>query len=126
MRSTVERMPHFVSDEVRYRVLTYLQDHPEASQRELAAVLGVSVGKINYCIQALITKGWVKMRNFRKSRNKLAYVYILTPKGVEEKVSVTDRFLRLKIAEYEAMSREIERLTIEIREAKQAAAPSEA
>jgi EPS-associated MarR family transcriptional regulator len=126
MRSTVERMSHPVSDEVRYRLLSYLQEHPEASQRELAAVLGVSVGKINYCIQALVGKGLVKMRNFRKSKNKLAYVYVLTPQGIEEKLSVTDRFLRRKLAEYEAISKEIERLTVELREAKESAATTEA
>ena len=119
-------MSYPVSDEVRYRLLTYLQEHPEASQRELAAALGVSVGKINYCIQALIEKGLVKMQNFHKSKHKLAYAYILTRQGVEEKLSVTDRFLRRKIAEYEAISREIERLTDELREAKQSATPTEA
>jgi EPS-associated MarR family transcriptional regulator len=118
-------MLHPVSDEVRYRLLTYLQEHPEASQRKLAAVLGISVGKVNYCIQALIQKGLVKMRNFRKSKNKLAYVYFLTPKGIEEKLDVTERFLRRKMAEYDEITREIERLTTELRDAKQPAAATE-
>ncbi len=105
-----------VSDEVRYRLLRYLEEHPEASQRELAEHLGVSVGKINYCVQALIAKGLVKMRNFRGSKKKLAYAYVLTPKGLEEKINVTSRFLKRKRAEYDAISAEIERLTRELAE----------
>src|SRR5205807_1013414 len=100
----VERpMNHPISDEVRYRLLRYLDEHPHASQRELARDLGVSLGKINYCVHALVQKGWVKMQNFRKSQKKSSYVYILTPKGIEEKVNVTYSFLRRKIAEYEAL-----------------------
>ena len=109
-------MPHSVSDEIRYRLLSYLQGHPEASQRELAAALGVSVGKVNYCVRALVEKGWVKMRNFRKSKTKLAYVYILTPKGLEEKLNVTSRFLTRKMAEYDSIANEIKRLMAELRE----------
>ena len=107
-------MSHAITDEVRFRLLRYLDDHPQASQRELARELGVSVGKVNYCLRALIQKGWVKMQNFRKSGNKMAYTYILTPKGIEEKVSVTSSFLRRKIAEYEELSAEIERLGREL------------
>jgi EPS-associated MarR family transcriptional regulator len=108
-------MNHPITDEVRYRLLRYLDEHPHASQRELARELGVSVGKVNYCLRALIEKGWVKMRNFRKSRNKLTtYAYILTPKGIEEKASVTSAFLRRKVAEYEMLSAEIERLSREL------------
>jgi len=107
-------MEHPVSDEVRYRILRYLEEHPVASQRELASHLGVSVGKINYCIRALVEKGWIKMRNFRGSQRKMSYVYVLTPKGLEEKVKVTIRFLRRKIAEYNSLSAEIERLNLEV------------
>jgi EPS-associated MarR family transcriptional regulator len=114
VRSTVELMIH-VPDEVRYRLLTYLEQHPEASQRELAEVLGMSLGKVNYCINALIRRGLVKMRNFRKSTNKLAYMYVLTPQGIEEKLSVTHAFLRRRVAEYEAIAQEIDRLTNELR-----------
>ncbi len=109
-------MPPSISDEVRYRLLRYLEEHPEASQRELAEYLGVSVGKINYCVQALVAKGLVKMRNFRGSRKKLAYAYVLTPKGLEEKINVTSRFLKRKLAEYDAISEEIKRLTSELAE----------
>jgi EPS-associated MarR family transcriptional regulator len=107
-------MSHTLTDEVRYRLLLYLEQHPHATQRELARELGVSVGKINYCVRALIEKGWVKMRNFKKSPHKLSYAYILTPNGIEEKVRVTSSFLRRKIKEYEALSAEIERLRREI------------
>jgi EPS-associated MarR family transcriptional regulator len=107
-------MPHPVSDEIRYRLLRYLEEHPDASQRELAQLLGVSVGKINYCVQALIAKGLVKMRNFQGSRKKLAYAYVLTPKGIEEKIKVTSQFLKLKLAEYDSVAKEIERLHREL------------
>ena len=107
-------MPHQISDEIRYLVLRYLEEHPEASQRELARHLGVSVGKVNYCLRALAEKGWLKMRNFRDSRNKLSYTYILTPSGMAEKVNVTYAFLRRKIAEYDVLSAEIERLSREV------------
>jgi len=105
-----------ISDEIRYRLLSHLSEHPEASQRELAKLLGVSVGKVNYCLCALIEKGLLKMRNFHHSHKKLSYAYILTPKGIEEKVSVTYRFLRRKIAEYEVLTAEIDRLSREIAE----------
>ena len=111
-------MPSPLSEDVRYRLLSHLAEHPDASQRDLAAMLGFSVGKVNYCIRALMQKGLVKMRNFRKSRNKLAYGYVLTPKGIEEKVKVTGEFLRHKIAEYELIATEIERLRNELREAQ--------
>ena len=115
-RSIVERhVMHSVTDEVRYRLLRYLEEHPQASQRELALHLGVSVGKINYCLRALIEKGLVKMRNFRRSERKFAYSYVLTPKGIDEKVNVTVRFLQRKMAEYDALSEEIERLNREVR-----------
>lgn len=106
-----------IPDEVRYRLLTYLTEHPDATQRQLAQHLGVSIGKVNYCVRALIEKGWLKIQNFRSARKKLAYLYLLTPKGVEEKISVTSRYLRRKIGEYEALSTEIERLTGEVRAA---------
>ena len=109
-------IPHLVTDEVRYRLLQYLEDHPEASQRELARHLGASVGKINYCVRALIAKGLVKMRNFHGSRTKLRYVYVLTPKGIEERLNVTMRFLRHKIEEFDRLSQEIEKLTQELDE----------
>src|SRR6266566_3749408 len=113
-----------ISDEIRYRILSYLNEHPEASQRDVAKALGVSVGKVNYCLRALIEKGLLKMRNFRNSKNKRAYTYILTPKGIEEKVNVTLRFLRRKMEEYNALSTEIERLNRELVATKDSEADS--
>lgn len=77
------------------------------SQRQLAAELGVSLGKINYCVRALVDKGWLKAGNFRKSKNKSAYAYQLTPKGIKEKAAITVRFLKVKEAEHEALMAEI-------------------
>jgi EPS-associated MarR family transcriptional regulator len=107
---------HLINEEARYRLLKYLADHPEASQRDVARELGISLGKVNYCLKALIGKGWIKARNFRNSRNKSAYVYVLTPKGIEEKLDVTRAFLRRKVAEYDTLVKEIETLTAEVGE----------
>jgi EPS-associated MarR family transcriptional regulator len=104
-----------MQDEVRYKLLNILDKNPEATQRQLADQLGVSVGKINYCLAALIDKGQIKVRNFTNSNNKAAYTYLLTPKGVKEKARVTLRFLKRKIDEYEQLQVEIEQLR---REAK--------
>ena len=106
---------HTLDDETRYRFFKILNERPDISQREMARELGVSVGKINYCLNALIRKGWVKARNFRNSSNKAAYAYYLTAKGVEEKVRVTYEFLRRRIAEYDLLQQEIESLTSEVR-----------
>jgi len=105
-----------LTQDIRYRLLKYLAEHPDATQRELARELGISLGKANYCLKALMAKGWVKVRNFRNSNKKAAYLYILTPKGIEEKVNVTSSFLRRKIAEYDLLSKEIDRLTEEVKE----------
>lgn len=109
-------MSHALTQEVRYRLLKVLAEHPDATQRQLARELGISVGKVNYCLHALVEKGLVKVRNFRNNENKSAYAYLLTPKGVEEKVNVTLDFLRWKREEYDLLSKEIERLTNEVRE----------
>ena len=103
-----------MNDEVRYRLLRLIAERPETSQREIARALGVSVGKVNYCLRALIEKGLLKIRSFRNSRNKLGYVYVLTAKGAEEKIDVTRRFLHRKIEEYHALSSEIEQLKREV------------
>ena len=114
-------MEHPLTDEVRYRLLNYLSQHPDASQRDLARELGISLGKVNYCLHALIEKGLVKARNFTNSRNKAAYAYILTKKGMEEKISVTAAFLRRKIEEHDSIAGEIERLRAEVRSMTEAA-----
>jgi EPS-associated MarR family transcriptional regulator len=118
-RSTVERPMHSISDDIRYRLLKYLDGHPEASQRAVARELGISLGKVNYCLKALIQKGWVKVRNFTNSEHKTAYAYILTTRGIEEKVNATQTFLRRKVAEYELLVKEIETLTGEVDGLKQ-------
>lgn len=84
-----------------------LQANPDLTQRELAQALGVSVGGLNYCLKALIDKGWVKMQNFSQSKNKFGYVYILTPTGMAEKAALTNTFLKRKLDEYERIKVEI-------------------
>ena len=91
-----------------------LQDNPDLTQRELAKALGMSVGGLNYCLNALIEKGLVKMDNFQKSKNKFKYVYLLTPQGIAEKVALTRRFLKRKMEEYDALKVEIEALKAEV------------
>ena len=101
-------------EELHYKVLRVLQANPETSQRELARELGISVGKVNYCLKALMERGWVKAQNFRNSRNKLAYTYLLTPRGIEEKTRTAVRFLRARLAEHEMLTHEIEQLRREV------------
>jgi EPS-associated MarR family transcriptional regulator len=99
-----------LTDETRYSILRLLEADPHASQRKIAGELGISVGRVNYCLQALIERGLVKAKNFRNSANKRAYLYLLTPRGIEDKAIVTARFLRIKLAEYEALKTELEQL----------------
>ncbi len=101
-------------DEAHYKLLRLIESRPDATQRELAQALGVSLGKVNYCVNALIEKGLVKARNFRNSHNKLAYAYLLTPRGIEQKTAVTVQFLRRKVSEYESLKREIAELKREV------------
>ncbi len=102
-----------IQEDTNFRVLRILQENPDLTQRELAEKLGVSVGGLNYCLNALIDKGWVKMQNFHQSKNKFKYVYLLTPQGMSERMALTSRFLQRKKAEYEALKAEIESLSIE-------------
>lgn len=94
-------------EEVRYRLMQRLAENPATTQRELAQEMGVSVGKINYCLRALIEKGHVKLGNFRRNPDKRHYTYLLTPAGVEAKAWATVQFLRRKRAEYEIIQAEI-------------------
>lgn len=113
-------------EELHFKLLKTLQANPDLSQRELARALGISLGKANYCLRALIEKGWVKAANFRKSTNKAAYAYLLTPHGIEEKTRATAHFLRRKVAEYEALEKEIEQLRDEVKKGRiQAGVPTE-
>ena len=94
-----------------FRVLRILQSSPDLTQREIAQLLGVSTSGLNYCLNALIDKGWVKVHNFSESKNKFGYVYLLTPSGITEKTALTGRFLQRKLLEYEALRAEIESLS---------------
>lgn len=99
-----------IDDEDRFKLLQLLSTNPEASQRTLASELGISLGKLNYCLRALIDKGLVKAANFKSSSNKTAYAYYLTPKGIDDKAGTTVRFLKRKLAEHEELVAEIEEL----------------
>jgi EPS-associated MarR family transcriptional regulator len=101
--------------ETHLKVLRHLEEHPDVTQRELARELGISLGKANYCLKTLINKGLVKAKNFKNSNNKRAYLYILTPKGIEAKAKISVQFLRRKINEYEALRLEIEQLKTELK-----------
>jgi EPS-associated MarR family transcriptional regulator len=96
-----------IQEDTYFRVMRILQEKPDLTQRELAEKLGVSVGGLNYCLKALMDKGWVKMQNFQNSKNKFKYVYLLTPQGIAERVALTSRFLDRKMQEYEALKGEI-------------------
>lgn len=103
-------------EEFHYKVLKVLQENPDLSQRELAREVGLSLGKTNYCLRALIEKGFVKASNFRNNQNKVSYVYVLTPRGIDERLRATAFFLKRKMREYEALEKEIEQLRNEIKQ----------
>ena len=103
-----------LNDDVRYKLLKLLAEEPQISQRDLARRLSISVGKANYCLSALVEKGLVKIDNVRKAGNKLAYAYLLTPRGIEEKTRITVGFLQRKMREYGDLKQEIEVLRREV------------
>ena len=88
-------------------VLRKIQNKPDSTQRELATDLGLSLGKINYCLKALRQKGFIKIKNFRKNPNKINYVYYLTPKGISEKTKLTINFMKIKMQEYDELRQEL-------------------
>lgn len=102
-------------EDTYFRVLRILKENPDLTQRELAQKLGVSVGSLNYCLKALIEKGWIKVQNFSQSKNKFGYVYILTPRGIAEKLALTSNFFKRKLVEYESIKAEIESLNLELK-----------
>jgi EPS-associated MarR family transcriptional regulator len=106
-----------ISEDTRFRVLRLIEENPDASQREIASALGLSLGGVNYCLKALIRRGLLKIENFRKSGNKIGYLYLLTPEGIAEKAYLTEVFLRRKMAEYEALRKEIEAVRASIENA---------
>ena len=103
-----------LQEDTHFRVLTMLEIKPDMNQREMAKVLGVSLGGVNYCLRALVAKGLVKMNNFQENDNKLGYAYLLTPYGMAEKLALTSSFLKRKQQEYVALKVEIEALQQQI------------
>lgn len=101
-------------EELRLRVMHVLEDNPEASQRDIAKELGVSLGSVNFCVKALVDIGFLKLNNFVKSNKKMGYAYILTPEGMGEKAAIIARFLKRKMNEYEMLREEIEQLKREV------------
>src|SRR6056297_1186194 len=99
-----------MQESLKYKILKSISENPKITQRQLAGKLGISLGKTNYCLHAIIEKGWVKAENFRQSPHKSRYLYRLTPHGLEEKARVTARFLKQKLREYEEIKAEIEEL----------------
>ena len=115
--SPLQKLAGF-QEEIQFEVLRRLHQTPQVSQRALAKDLGVGLGTINFCFQALVEKGSVKMQNFSQSKNKLRYAYLLTPAGVAEKSKLTAEFLKRKVAEYETLQAEIEALQTEMNSAR--------
>ena len=107
-------------EEIQFEVLRRLHQTPEVSQRTLARELGVALGSINFCLHALVEKGWIKMQNFSQSKSKLRYAYSLTPTGVAEKSKLTAEFLKRKVTEYERLQAEIEALRSELVDVRKA------
>jgi EPS-associated MarR family transcriptional regulator len=102
-----------ITDELQYKLLKLLEATPEMSQRAVARELGMSLGKANYCLRSLMTRGWIKATNFKNSKNKIAYIYLVTPRGIDEKARVTARFLQRKMREYDELGVEIARIRAE-------------
>ena len=103
-----------ITDEVRLQLLRKLEANPNLSQRELAASMGVSLGKVNFCIKALAQVGWIKAGNFARSKNKVGYAYLITAKGIAEKAALTTRFIEYKQKQYDSLRQEIEQLKREV------------
>ena len=103
-----------LTDEYRYKILKILEANPEISQRDLARKLDISLGKVNFCLKALIDVGLLKVTNFKNNKNKLAYMYLLTPNAVEQKAAITMRFLKQKNKEFKMLKIEIHKLRLDI------------
>ena len=123
MKSSQALLSTSLKEENHLKVLRLLEANPQLSQRALADTLGVSLGKANYCLKALLDKGFIKMQSFRKSQKKLAYAYLLTPVGIAEKAGLTVRFLARKVAEFESLTLEIEALKTEMNQAQSKISP---
>ena len=104
------------NQDIRLDLLRKLESNPEYTQRDLSREMGVSLGKVNYCIKKLTEKGWVKLTNFTHNQNKMGYVYLFTPSGIDEKSRLTCSFLKKKVIEYEILKKEINALKLESEE----------
>ncbi|MFA4911286.1 MAG: MarR family EPS-associated transcriptional regulator [Desulfobacteria bacterium] len=109
-------MNHAYEQEIHYRLLKVLSQDPQLGQRDIAKRMGISLGKVNYCISELAAKGLIKITRFRSAKNKIPYTYVLTPKGLEEKGRLTLRFLKRKLLEYEEIKKQIRELHYEVEE----------
>jgi EPS-associated MarR family transcriptional regulator len=107
-------MNNSFEQEIHYRLLNLLADEPQLRQRDMAERMGISVGKVNYCLAQLAKKGFIKVKRFKSAKTKIPYTYILTPVGIEEKGRITVRFLKRKLKEYEEIKRQIAVLTEEV------------
>ena len=96
------------TDEEYLKLLREINKDPEISQRNLSNELDISLGKINYCLKALKTKGLIKIKNFKKNKDKIGYLYYLTPKGISEKTNITIKFMKLKMKEYDELKKELD------------------
>ena len=101
---------------IHYRLLKMLSKEPNVTQRDMAKRMGISLGKMNYCVTELAAKGWIKIIRFKSAKNKIPYTYMLTPKGLEEKAGLTLRFLKRKLTEYEEIKKQIRELHYEVEE----------
>lgn len=106
----MQRNPSVLPDEMRYKLMRLLENNSAVSQRDVARELGISLGKVNYCLQALIQKGWVKASRFRGSQRKTEYGYLLTPRGIQGMARLTVRFLAARMREYASLREEIEEI----------------
>ena len=105
--------------DIRLDLLRKLEENPNYTQRELSKEMGVSLGKVNYCMKKLIEKGLVKLSNFSHNADKVSYIYLLTPKGIENKTKLTIEFLKIKIKEYEILQEEIDILKKDVNQLKE-------
>ena len=107
----IETRQSQIQEDVTFRVMHMLENNPDITQRELADRLGISLGRLNYCLKALMIRGWIKMQNFSHSKNKFGYIYLLTPDGVLQKAALTSGFLKRKLIEFEMLKKEIQSLS---------------
>jgi len=108
-------MNHIYEQEIRYRLLKILAEEPKLGQREMAKRMGISLGKVNFCVSELAAKGWIKITRLKNARKKIPYIYMLTPKGLEEKGELTVRFLKRKVSEYEEIKVQISEIYQEVK-----------